>query len=43
MVIDIESGEVVNIIKVDNDKIARPIILNKKMFITTDSSIIKLN
>ena len=43
MVIDIESGEVVNIIKVDNNKIARPIVLNKKMFITTDSSIIKLN
>ena len=43
IVIDVESGEIINIIKVDNNKIARPLILNQKMFITTDSSIIRLN
>jgi outer membrane protein assembly factor BamB len=43
LVLDIETAKVINIIKIDNNKIARPLILNQKMFVTTDSSIIKLN
>ena len=43
LVLDIETGKVIDIIKIDNNKIARPLILNQKMFVTTDSSIIKLN
>ena len=43
LVLDIETGMVIDTIKIDNNKIARPLILNQKMFITTDSSIIKLN
>ena len=43
LVLDTETASVIDIIKIDNNKIARPLILNQKMFLATDSSIIKLN
>ena len=41
--IDILSGKTISIIKVNNKKISRPAIISQDFFITTDSSIIKLN
>ena len=43
IVIDIPSGRSSSILKVDNEKISRPFILNKNLFIIKDNSIIKLN
>ncbi len=43
LVINALNGKVESIMKIDNDKIARPSVLNQNLFITTDSSIIKLN
>ncbi len=42
IIIDITTGNVSNIIKIDKDKITRPSIINENMFIITDNSIIKL-
>ena len=43
ILIDILSGRSSSILKVDNEKISRPFILNKNLFIIKDNSIIKLN
>ena len=43
ILIDISSGRSSSILKVDNEKISRPFILNKILFIIKDNSIIKLN
>ena len=43
LVADITSGKIINIIKIDKNKITRPSILNNNLFIITDNSIIKLN
>jgi len=43
LVADITSGNISNMIKIDTNKISRPSVLNQKLFIITDSSIIKLN
>ena len=43
ILIDISSGRSSSILKVDNEKISRPFILNKNLFIIKDNSIIKLN
>ena len=43
IIIDISSGRSSSILKVDNEKISRPFILNKNLFIIKDNSIIKLN
>ena len=43
LVADIASGRVINIIKIDKNKIIRPSILSDNLFIITDNSIIKLN
>ena len=43
LIIDIKSGVTTSTIKIDNKKISRPSILNQKLFIITDNSIIKLN
>ena len=42
-VIETNTGIIKSIVKIDNGKILRPAVLNKKIFITTDNSIIKLN
>ena len=43
ILIDISSGRSSSILKIDNEKISRPFILNKNLFIIKDNSIIKLN
>ena len=43
VVIDTSSGKPVDIIKIDNEKISRPYIVNNDMFIVKDNAIIKLN
>ena len=42
-VIDIKLGKTKSIIKIDNNKISRPFILNQNMFLIKDDSIIKLD
>jgi outer membrane protein assembly factor BamB len=43
LTLDIVTGKVNSIMKINNDKIARPSVLNQNIFIITDNSIIKLN
>ena len=43
LVIDIITGVTSSILKIDNDKISRPFVLNKNLYIIKDNSIIKLN
>ena len=43
LVIDIVTGVTSSVIKIDNDKISRPFVLNNNLYIIKDSSIIKLN
>ncbi len=43
LVIDILTGRVTSVLKIDNNKISRPFALNQNLFIIEKSSIIKLN
>jgi len=43
LVIDIMTGVTSSVLKIDNDKISRPFVLNKNLYIIKDNSIIKLN
>ena len=43
LVADISTGKTVSTLKIDNEKILRPKILNEKLFIVKNNSIIKLN
>ena len=43
LVLDVLTGKVLNILKIDNNKISRPLVLNQNLFITSDNSIIRLN
>jgi len=43
LVIDIFTGKTVSILKVDNQKISRPIIFDKSLFVVKDDAIIKLD
>jgi hypothetical protein len=43
VVIDVVTGIPINIMKINNGKINRPLVLNQNLFITTNNSIIKLN
>ena len=43
IVIDIKSGKTISTLKVDNDKISRPFIMNKNLYLVKDNAIIKLN
>jgi len=42
LVIDIKTGKTISTLKIDNEKILRPIVFNKQLFIVKDKSIIKL-
>ena len=42
-VINISTGKVDDILKIDNEKISRPFILDKKLFVIKDNAIIKLD
>ncbi len=43
MIIDIKSGKTKSILKLDNDKISSPLVLNKNLYVIKDNAIIKLN
>ena len=43
LVIDISSGKTLSTLKIDNQKISRPYVLNKNLFVIKDNGIIKLN
>ena len=43
LIIDIVSGQTISILKIDSEKISRPLIVNKNLFIIKDNAIIKLN
>ena len=43
VVIDIREGRVISVIKIDNEKISRPFVLNQNLFIIKDNSIIRLD
>ena len=42
-VVDIVSGKTKYVLKIDNEKISRPIISGKNLFVVKDNAIIKLN
>ncbi len=43
LVIDIKSGKTISTLKVENDKISRPFVINKSLYLVKDNAIIKLN
>ena len=43
IIIETLTGKSLDIVKIDNQKISRPYILNNEMFIVRDNAIIKLN
>jgi|TARA_B110001452_G_scaffold64015_1_gene50781 outer membrane protein assembly factor BamB len=43
LVIDIKTGTTNSILKIDNDKISRPFVLNNNLFVIKDNAIIKLD
>ena len=43
LIIDISSGKTISTLKIDNEKISKPFIQNKNLFLIKDNSIIKLN
>ena len=43
MVIDLKTGKTNSILKIDNDKISRPFVLDKNLFVVKDNAIIKLD
>jgi len=43
LVIDVSLGKTISMLKIDNEKISRPFILNKNLYIIKENSIIRLN
>ena len=43
LVVDINSGKTISILKIDNNQISKPFILNKSLFLIKDNAIVKLN
>ncbi len=43
LIIDIKSGKTISTLKIDNEKISRPIIKNQNLFVVKDNAIIRLN
>tara|TARA_B100000767_G_scaffold145297_1_gene137011 strand:+ start:862 stop:2166 length:1305 start_codon:yes stop_codon:yes gene_type:complete len=43
LVVDINTGKTLSILKIDNEKISRPFVLNNNLYIIKENSIVKLN
>ncbi len=43
LVIDIKTGKTKSVLKIDNEKISRPTIMNDNLFVVKDNAIIRLN
>ena len=43
IVVDVKTGKLVSILKIDNDKISRPFVSEKSLYVVKDNAIIKLD
>ena len=43
LIIDVALGKTISMLKIDNEKISRPFVLNQNLYIIKENSIIKLN
>ena len=43
LIINIIDGKTKSVLKIDNEKISRPLIIEKNLFVIKDNSVIKLN
>ena len=43
IVIDFFTGQIIKTLKIDNEKISRPFVLNENLFVIKNNAIIKLN
>ena len=43
LVISIKTGKMTSMLKIDNEKISKPFVKNKNLFLIKDNAIIKLN
>ena len=43
LVIDTKKGKTLSVLKIDNEKISRPFVLDNNLFVIKDNAIIKLN
>ena len=43
LIIDLSDGRTESVLKIDNEKISSPLIIEKSLFVTKDNSVIKLN
>tara|TARA_Y100000816_G_scaffold40533_1_gene25453 strand:+ start:1060 stop:2364 length:1305 start_codon:yes stop_codon:yes gene_type:complete len=43
LIIDISTGKTISVLKIDNEKISKPFVQNKNLFLIKNNSIIKLN
>ena len=43
MIFDVTLGRTISMLKIDNDKISRPFVLNQNLYIIKENSIIRLN
>ena len=43
IIIDVLTGKPISIVKIDNDKISRPFVLNQNLYIIKENSVIRLN
>ena len=43
MVVDILNGKTIEVIKIANNKISRPHIFNKNMYLIKDNAIVRIN
>jgi hypothetical protein len=43
MIIDVTLGRTISMLKIDNDKISRPFVLNQNLYIIKENSVIRLN
>ena len=43
LIIDVISGKIIKSVKIDNEKISRPFLINNNLFLIKDNAIIKLN
>tara|TARA_Y100000741_G_C17970136_1_gene443482 strand:+ start:371 stop:502 length:132 start_codon:yes stop_codon:yes gene_type:complete len=43
MIIDIQTGKTISILKIDNERISRPFVFNKKLLLIKNNSIVRLD
>jgi len=43
LIIDVLTGKTLSVLKIDNEKISRPAVLNQNLFIVKENAVIKLN